>query len=483
MKGQSAINLSYSVRLTIVLKYLGRLCLLTAILSFAPLIISLMWEEYEITYRYCLVILALFIFGGITRKIPSEENMQPNEAFAIVGLIFLLTSFVMTYPMMGAGLSFMDAWFESVSAITTTGLSTVGNVENKLKTFLFARSWMQWYGGLGIVIFALGLATQPSIVSKKLSLTITDSEETFGGTRIFARKMFLIYFLLSLACFFVLWFFGPSIFDALVITLSTVSTGGFSPYNASIADFTLPMQATITMFSVMGSISLPLYWIARKKVFNALLGKLQPSIIFFCALIGTALLTFFMVGPFDFSFFQNALFSAFSAQSTTGFATIDISILDNASKLVLIASMMVGGSTHSTAGGFKVLRLLILLRGIQLLFLKTSLSKHAVYSPSIAGEKLQSEERESALGVIFLFFATIFISWLFFLAAGYDPMNSFFEVVSATGTVGLSTGITNPELPSFLKGVLCMDMFLGRLEFVTFLIIFYPRTFVGRRMH
>jgi trk system potassium uptake protein TrkH len=143
--------------------------------------------------------------------------------------------------------------------------------------------------------------------------------------------------------------------------------------------------------------------------------------------------------------------------------------------------MAVGGSVGSTAGGMKILRLLIVLRMAQLTVLRTCLPERAVVEPRIEGQRLESDEIERAFLVIALFAIVVAASWAPFVVMGHDPLDSLFEVVSATATVGLSTGITGPHLAPFLKGVLCADMLMGRLEIVALLVLLYPGTWVGRR--
>jgi len=148
---------------------------------------------------------------------------------------------------------------------------------------------------------------------------------------------------------------------------------------------------------------------------------------------------------------------------------------------VMIASMLTGGSVGSSAGGIKLLRLLIMLRILQLILRSTALPPHAVAEPSLAGQRLENDEVIKALLLILLFIIIIVLSWIPFIVLGYDPLNALFEVVSACSTAGLSSGITRPELETFLKGVLCFDMLAGRLEIIALLVVIYPRNWCGRR--
>jgi trk system potassium uptake protein TrkH len=155
--------------------------------------------------------------------------------------------------------------------------------------------------------------------------------------------------------------------------------------------------------------------------------------------------------------------------------------LDPASKLTLIASMLTGGCSGSTAGGIKLVRLLILLRLIQLALRSSAASERSVMHLRVGGARLEPDVIVNALLLLGLWALVVFLSWFPFLLYGYDPLNALFEVVSATGTVGLSSGITRPALEPALKLLLTLDMLFGRVEIVALLVVLYPGTWLGRR--
>jgi trk system potassium uptake protein TrkH len=171
-----------------------------------------------------------------------------------------------------------------------------------------------------------------------------------------------------------------------------------------------------------------------------------------------------------------------SAQTTTGFSSVDVGSLDPASKMLLMFSMFVGGGSGSTAGGIKLLRLLIIIRLLQYYLRRAAMPPHAVVHPRLSGEVLDRTETEQAMLVAGLFLVAVVLSWSAFVAFGYAPHDALFEVTSATGTVGLSTGITSADLEWPLKAVLCVDMLLGRLEVLALLVILYPATWIDKRV-
>jgi trk system potassium uptake protein TrkH len=178
---------------------------------------------------------------------------------------------------------------------------------------------------------------------------------------------------------------------------------------------------------------------------------------------------------------QAGVVTALSAQSTTGFSTLPISALDSTSKLLLIFSMLAGGGVGSTAGGIKLLRILILLGLVRRLVVRSRLLEHAVAPPRLLGRNWSDDALMGMLLVAVLHLLVTGLSWLTFLPYGYDPLDALFEVVSATGTVGLSTGITSASLPLPLQLTLIVDMLLGRLEILAVLVFLAPGTWLGRR--
>lgn len=404
----------------------------------------------------------------------------------MTALVFLFTGMVMTWPLMASGLGFLDAMFESISGVTTTGLSVTASVAEKSATFLFSRAWMQWMGGLGIVVLSLATMIQPGLVAKRIGDKEDYEEDLVGGTRAHARRVLIVYAILTCFGIVVLGLLGAGWFEAVLYSFAAVSTGGFSPNDASLAGLGSQwLQAMVLLLSVASAIPLVLYYRSFKEGWGVLVYNRQIQGILAAGLLTTLLLAWFL-GTQDGLNWTQALghgaLNAFSAQSTAGFASLDISKLDAGSKLTLIFSMFLGGGAGSTAGGIKILRLLILARIVYLLVQRTGMPKQAVAEASLGGRRLETDEIQNALMIILVFVAFIAVSWLPFVAMGYNPLDSLFEVVSAIGTVGLSSGITSPGLHPLLKGILCADMFLGRLEIFAWLILFYPRSWIGRRL-
>ena len=479
-----AETLTYAVRLRVIGKYLGQLALMLAALACVPLVASLVFQEYAIGLRYLAVITLLAILGVLSLRLPDASRIQVNESLCIVALAFTFSPLVMLYPMLGAGLPALDTLFEAVSAVTTTGLSTLPGVEELPRTFLLARAWMQWYGGLGIVVLSVALLLGHQLATRRLTEPVSD-ETLVTTSRIHARRMLTVYSALTLFFLLVVWWLTGDGFVALTHVLSAVSTGGFSSFDQSLGGME-PWSARYAVIaaSLCGAIPLPFFYRVWQSGWREALCDMELRALLLCSLLLIALLAWLLAEnmhlPWQDSL-RHAVVIGISAQSTAGFTSLPIAQLDDSSKIALMVSMFIGGGVGSTAGGIKLLRLLILLRLLQFLMQRTAMSSHAVAEPRLGGKVLESDDVQRIMVLILLFGIVILCSWFTFVGYGYAPLDALFEVVSATGTVGLSTGITGQSLPALLKVVLCIDMLLGRLEIVALLVVLYPRTWFGKR--
>lgn len=342
---------------------------------------------------------------------------------------------------------------------------------------------MQWYSGLGIVVFSLALVVRPGITAIRLS-SLDEADDLVGGTRAHAQRIITTYGLLTL-CGIVVWLIlGGSLLEGILYVLSAVSTGGFAPSSGSFADLPhLRLAWGVTLAALAGAIPLALYQQFWRNGPRALVANAEFRLLLGLTLSLSGLMGYILYSQgFTMTYaIHHAPLMVFSAQSTSGFSSLDVATLSTGAKIVLIVAMSIGGGVGSTAGGFKLLRLLIL-GGLILNFVRTMcVPNKTVLHQKLGKRTVEASEVQDAPMIILLFILAIFLSWIPFLVYGYPPLDALFEVVSATATVGLSTGITQPSLPAPLKGVLCIDMFLGRLECIVWLVFFYHRTWFGRK--
>lgn len=477
--------LQYSVRLPILIRYAGQLLIVLAALSSVPFVVSLFFGDHGTALRYAIVITVISVLGIAGTRLRPQGVMQNNEAMVITAAIFILSPLAMTWPVMASGLDFSDALFECISAVTTTGLSTVAVAGLDMSTLLFSRAWMQWIGGLGIVVLCMAVLIQPGLTAKRLNIEESFEEDILGGTRAIARNTLVVYTAMTAAGIIVLMVTGVHWYDALLYSLTAISTGGFAPYSGSLAGLpNVLSQFSVIAIAIGGATSLLLFSQIYERGWRKFFLDSQLQAFIATAVVIAAALTLVLWLQHELSLsesLRHGILNGLSALSTAGFSSTDIGGTSNGSKLILILAMAVGGCAGSTAGGIKIIRLLILFRLLYLLIQKAAAPSKAVLEARLNGRKLGVDEMLNAVTIFVLFNIITMLSWLPFLTAGHPPLDSLFEVVSALGTVGLSSGITSIELPVYLKGILCINMLLGRLEIVAWLVFFYPGTWIGKR--
>jgi trk system potassium uptake protein TrkH len=454
-------------------------------LTLVPLGVSLLFGDFHVSVRYLVVIVGVSLLGFSLMRLKTPERMQTNEAMVITALIFVFSPVVMAWPVMASGFGFLDALFETVSTVTTTGLSAAVNLNDKPASFLFARAWMQWVGGLGIVVLSIAVMIQPGLAAKRLDIVEDYENDLIGSTRAYARRVFTIYGILTVAGVLLLIGSGSNLFDSIRYSLAAVSTGGFSPHNASLQGVANHyVQAAVIFIAMAGGVSLVLYHHAYRYGLKVALRDRQFQGFLVAGALTTLLLTWFLWYQDGLAWpaaLRHGALNALSAQSTAGFASLDISKIGAGSKLTMIFAMAVGGSIGSTAGGIKILRLLIVFRLMHLVIQKAGAPSNAVSEVRLAGRRIETDEIQAALCLICGFVFVVALSWLPFIALGHAPLDSLFGVVSALGTAGISVGVASAELHPLLKGVLCADMLLGRLEIVVWIVFLYPGTWIGNR--
>jgi trk system potassium uptake protein len=484
MPGSAAIGgLRFAVRVRVVAKYLGQALLMLAALTCVPAAVAGGSGNTGVALRYLAVILLFAVYGALTARIRVAANMQRNEALVITALVFTLSGCAMAFPLMGYGISFVDAIFEAVSGVTTTGLSTLASVEDRPASFLFARAWLQWVGGLGVLALVLALLIEPGVAAKRLGFD--ERVDIAGGTQAHIRRVSQVYLVITVIGILALLAVGEPVIDAINYSLTAVSTGGFANYDNSLAGIaSWPARVLITLLSLAGAVSFSLYYLGTFRDVPRLLREPQfRGLLVLCAVTVVMLFGFMTLAHPErmAGNLANAVLTGISAQTTTGFSSLPLTELDPGSKLALIVSMFIGGEVGSTAGGLKVLRLMVLLSLVRLLLQRTAIPATGRVSATVGGSPLHSDEIYTVVTLLVVYLLVILLSWAAFLVSGHAPLNALFDIVSAVATAGLSTGVVSATLEPGLKAVLCLDMLMGRVEVIAFLVLLYPRSWFGRK--
>jgi len=464
----------------VVLKYTGRLMMGMGAVLAVPMAVALLFTELHTAAVYGATGLLIVLAGWLLVKILPEGELEWKESLVIAAIIFPFLALLNAFPFaLSTGMNLSDSFFEAVSGITTTGLSVapagVGPV------FLFARSWLQWIGGIGIVIIVLLVFVHPGTSAFRLFSANVGEGRIRPNVMATASVLVKVYLAITAVAFALLMLSGMPVFDSVCHALSTVSTGGFSTGPDSIASFPgLFVPVTIFIGFMMGAVNFGLYTRLSGGI-RDFFSDVQFRYFILVLLLGFILLLMTMAVevPLDEAFPASA-FQAASALSTAGFSTIDIGSLPDSSKAVLTLLMWVGGSVGSTAGGIKIMRLIILFKIIHLVFIRFFLPKEALTPLKVGDEVIESRHVYHIVTYVILYALVIIVSGFIFMLHGIGLDNAIFEVSSALGTVGLSTGITGPGMPDILKWTLIVDMVLGRIEIIPLCILLFPRTWVKR---
>jgi len=463
--------------------YLGVSLQLLGALLFVPLGVALLAGELPEAALFALAALGALLGGwGAARRRPA--TLEPKEGLVVTALAYLAFGLVGAIPFL-TQTSFLNAFFEAMSGFTTTGLSVL-DPETLPQSLTFFRAYSQWIGGAGIIVLSLAVLLRSGPAAFRLYASEYGEETLVGSVIATARVVLSVYALLTALGFlgFVAAGLGP--WDALLHALSTISTGGFSPYGESVGRFSskgpwVPPAAALGM--LLGAVSFPLYWRARRDGLVVLAKDLQLRALL--ALLGLGTLVLWGLSGWRLGELIPALFHSASALSTAGFQLSDPATWPEGSAAWVIGLMELGGSAGSTAGGLKLFRLALLFKLAHRLVVRALLPEEARVPIKLQGVAVPDRELEWVAGFFALYAGWLGISTLLLGLAGFPLESALFESASALGTVGLSMGVTSPELVGWAKLVLIADMWAGRLEILPVLVALYPGAWLanvkGRR--
>ena len=455
---------------------------------FIPLITELIYKT-ESWQSYAVPILLYLIVGGSLVIINKNVDLKISlkEAFIITVLSWLLMTFLCAVPFLytEVDLGLVDALFESMSGVTTTGATVLNNIEDLPKGILIWRSFLQWLGGIGIVVIALFILPFLRIGGMQLFHLEGDDpyDKSLPKISSVIKKIFTIYSTLTIILIFFYYIFGMNFFDAIAHSFTTISTGGFSSYDNSFANFNNDKILVVAIiFMILGSLPfLVLVQTSRKNLF-AIFKDHQIRVFFLLLVIAIAMIFFFANTYIDGNYFSKIItvsFNTISIISGTGYVSENFENWGNYASVLFLILMFIGGCAGSTTGGLKVFRFQILFKYINL-HLKKMLQPHSVSASRFNGKIISEATYESVMSFFFLYILTFFMSALLLSFSGLDFLTCISASASTISNVGPGLGsIIGPDgnygiLDSYSKLVLIITMFLGRLELLTILILIIP---------
>jgi trk system potassium uptake protein TrkH len=471
-----------------ILKIVGMILLVVAILMMTALPFSLHYDSGDdkaILYS-SLITFFVGLVLALTKMRPGEE-IKKREGYLIVALGWLSMICFGTLPYLLSGEipSITNAFFETMSGMTTTGASIINDIEALPKGILYWRSLTQWIGGMGIIV--LTIAIYPLLGFGGIELFVAEapgprSDKIHPRIQETAKRLWVLYVLLTILLGIILRFCGMTFFDAVNHALTTMATGGFSTKNASMMYYDTPIiQYPIILFMFIAGTNYTVIYFGLTGRFKRVLQNDEFKTYVTIVLLSVMILSLIVYQYNDSSFekaFRDTLFQIVSLITTTGFVSADYTSWGSLLLLFFFFLMFIGASAGSTSGGIKLIRHLVFFKNSFLEF-KRIIHPRAIVPLKISGTVVAPRIMTHIL-VFLLLYLMLFIIGTFIVAAlGLDFMTAIGAVATSLGNVGPGIGDVGPlnnfsALSDPIKWVLCFFMLAGRLELFTILVLFMP---------
>lgn len=466
---------------------LGKLSLACALVLTAPLVIAFFKGE-ECLLAFIISIIVSIAVGGLLIGYghSPQSALTDREGIAITALAWIMVTFLGMVPYASGGyLSVLDGVLECISGLSGTGATVIDDIEALPQSLLLWRSMTHWFGGLGIIVIFIALFPQigrGSVHMFNAESTGPTDDRMLPRVKEMAKALFAVYVAFTVASSIVFMLCGMDPIIAVDHAMSTIATGGFSPYNDSVAHFHSPLiEGWIIFFMVISSANFGMYVAAWHKgwkiIFKDTEFRTYVGIVFGSA----ALMAANLICQQDWDGIEavrQALFQAASLSSSTGFVSSDFDQWPAFSKLIILLLMFIGGCAGSTAGGVKVTRVMLLMKTMRAI-IRSKIHPRMVLHVSSNGDEF-SEDVLYGVARFFFVYAMLDVLWaLLLIFDGVDIFDAIGISVSTMGSCGPAFGqfgatCTYSALPVMSKVVVCISMLLGRLESFTVLALLMP---------
>ncbi len=470
--------------ISLILKYI-------AVLMLIPCICAIVFKEWNAYQPFVLASVVSFLLSIILRDRSNTEDFNKitkGETLATVLFSWVIFALISAIPYLYYGLSPINALFESVSGVTTTGATILTDFSLYPKTMFFWRSFSQWLGGMGILVLFIAILPQFAIAGRQMFFAespgagTTESKLT-PRIRQTAAALWSIYFVLTLLEVVILYWLGMPLFDAICNSFSTVANGGFSPAADSIMQYGDPKYLwTVIVFMFLAGTNFALqYKIYVKRNILALFKDYEFKLYFFTVLIFTILITIVLISSNMYKFtkaFEDALFQVVSIITTTGFYTVDYNEWDLRAKLILFILMFCGASIGSASGGLKLLRLIFIFK-----YLKRQVSKifhpNGVYPVKINRVIINEDIVRQMISFVIFYYTIFAITAVLLTFIEENTIVGISSAIASLGNVGPGFGSIGPtgnfaDMQNLSKLICMINMLVGRLELIPFLALLHP---------
>tara|TARA_B100000767_G_scaffold112137_1_gene107120 strand:- start:431 stop:1870 length:1440 start_codon:yes stop_codon:yes gene_type:complete len=464
---------------------LGILQIILGVFMFIPIVFQFIYSEIDSSFFGASIVTIIFGTLFFLSNLDHDKRLTLQQAFLLTALSWLSIAIFGSLPFIFSDLnfSFTNAFFESMSGITTTGSTIISNLNEMPKSILLWRAILQWLGGIGIIIMAITLMPIMNVGGMQLFKVSNNdsSEKILPKSKEIALRLIYIYTSLTLLCAATYKIFGMGFFDSLTHSMTTIATGGFSNYNESIGFFnSVSIEISAMIFIILGSLPFIVYikFISgnKKILINDSQIKTFFKIIFSSILI---LSIYLMVSGSAELNLRSILFNIISILTGTGYVNAEFDTWGSFTLVLFLGLMFIGGCAGSTTCGVKIFRIQILY-----LFVKNQLKK-IIYPKGIFILKydqnpIDNKFISSVISFIYMYLVIFFILTALLSLTGLDFITSISGAATSISNVGPGLGsIIGPNgdfssLPNVSKWILTLGMILGRLELFAILVLFLP---------
>jgi len=464
---------------------LGILQIILGLFMFIPIIFQFLYSEIDSSFFGASIVTIIFGTLFFLSNLDHDKRLTLQQAFLLTALSWLSIAIFGSLPFVFSDLdfSFTNAFFESMSGITTTGSTIISNLDEMPKSILLWRAILQWLGGIGIIVMAITLMPIMNVGGMQLFKVSNNdsSEKILPKSKEIALRLIYIYSSLTLFCGITYKIFGMSFFDSLTHSMTTIATGGFSNYNESIGFFnSVSIEISAMIFIILGSLPFIAYikFISGNK--KILLNDSQIKSFFKIIFFSIAILSIYLIisksGEFSF---RLIFFNIISILTGTGYVNAEFDTWGSFTLILFLGLMFIGGCAGSTTCGIKIFRIQILY-----LFMANQLKKiiypKGVFVLKYDQNPVDNKFISSIISFIYMYLVIFFILTALLSLTGLDFVTSISGAATSISNVGPGLGsIIGPNgnfstLPDISKWILSLGMILGRLELFAILVLFLP---------
>ncbi len=464
---------------------LGILQIILGVFMFIPILFQFFYSEIDSSFLGASIVTIIFGTLFFLSNLDHEKKLSLQQAFLLTALSWLSIAIFGSLPFIFSELnfSFTNAFFESMSGITTTGSTIISNLNEMPKSILLWRAILQWLGGIGIIIMAITLMPIMNVGGMQLFKVSSNdsSEKILPKSKEIALRLIYIYSSLTLLCGITYKIFGMSFFDSLTHSMTTIATGGFSNYNESIRYFnSISIEISAMIFIILGSLPFIAYikFISgnKKIFFNDAQIRTFFKIIFYSIIILSVYLIINDTAKLDL---RSVLFNIISILTGTGYVNAEFDTWGSFTLVLFLGLMFIGGCAGSTTCGIKIFRIQILY-----LFVVNQLKKiiypRGIFVLKYDQNPIDNKFISSIISFIYMYLIIFFILTALLSLTGLDFVTSISGAATSISNVGPGLGsVIGPNgnfstLPDVSKWILTLGMILGRLELFAILVLFLP---------